>query len=361
MFEASSDFVQRKLFLLLDETVDMILRYLKFLFLAILLVALFWATFNYKLVAYGWAQFKGQWHIVYNARPLDEVLKDSQVSDSLKLKIQFIEKVSRYAQDSLGLKKSKNYTTLYDQHNKPLLWVLTASEKFQLKSYEWHFPVLGDVSYKGYFDYSIGVAEDSIMKTKGFDTDYGEVSAWSTLGWFKDPILSNMLKRSEGQLAELIIHEMTHATVYVKSNVDFNENLASMIGEEGAIRFLTSTYGKDSDQLKEYIYRKEDYDRFAQHMIRAHHALDSLYKEIASQPDSIKAIKKDEMIASIVESLDTVNFHHANRYSGLFEQRKPNNAYFLNYIRYDSQKDKMKTDLFQLYGGNILRYLNSFK
>ncbi|MBL0103452.1 MAG: aminopeptidase [Bacteroidetes bacterium] len=85
----------------------MILRYLKFLFLAILLVALFWATFNYKLVAYGWAQFKGQWHIVYNARPLDEVLKDSQVSDSLKLKIQFIEKVSRYAQDSLGLKNRR--------------------------------------------------------------------------------------------------------------------------------------------------------------------------------------------------------------------------------------------------------------
>jgi hypothetical protein len=95
-------------------------------------------------------------------------------------------------------------------------------------------------------------------------------------------------------------------------------------------------------------------------MIHAHHALDSLYKSMDSQPEPTKAAKKHEMIAAIVSSIDTINFHYAGRYSGLFAHKEPNNAYFLNYIRYDSQKEKLKGDLLHQYDGNILRYLSSF-
>ena len=208
---------------------------------------------------------------------MKEVLDDKAVPDSVKQKIQFIETVKRFAIDSIGLKPSENYTTFYDQDNKPLLWVLTVSEPFKLKAYEWKFPLLGSVSYKGFFDYDNAKEEELSMKSQGYDTDLGEVSAWSTLGWFHDPILSNMIYRSKGQIAELIIHELTHSTIYLKSNVNLNENLASVCGEQGAIRFLKSVYGEKSDELTDYLNRKEDYDRFSRQMLIGTHLLDSLY------------------------------------------------------------------------------------
>jgi predicted aminopeptidase len=337
------------------------LKYILYILLVVCSCFLIWAAFNWSLVTYGWGQLKGQMHIIRNVRPLEEVLLDKDFPDSLKAKIRFIDVIAKYASDSLGLKRSENYTTLYDQKNKPILWVITASDRYKLNAYQWKFPVLGSVSYKGFFDYKKGAYEDSLLQLQGYDTDYGEVSAWSTLGWFKDPILSNMLKRSDGQLAELIIHEMTHATVYLKSNVDLNENLASMIGEEGAIRFLNSHFGKDSPQVKDYIYRKEDYDLFAKQMLLAHDKLDSLYKTFDNLPDEKKASLKSELISEIVLSLDTVSFHNKNRYASLFKERKPNNAYFMNFVRYDSQKEEMRKELNEKFSGDIEGYLEFVK
>lgn len=318
-----------------------------------------WGLFNLSLVTYGWDQLKGQMHIINNSRPLEEVLNDKEIPDSLKAKIRFIDVIAKYASDSLGLKRSENYTTLYDQKNKPILWVITASERYKLNAYQWKFPFLGNVSYKGFFDYSKGAYEDSLLQLQGYDTDYGEVSAWSTLGWFNDPILSNMLYRSDGQLAELIIHEMTHATVYLKSNVDLNENLASMIGEEGAIRFLNSHFGENSQQAKDYVNRKNDYDLFSAQMLLARTKLDSLYKTFDGLNTVTKDSLKSQMIESIVLSLDTVSFSNKKRYASLFEKRKPNNAYFMNFVRYDSQKEEMRKTLNEKYKGNIIQYLNS--
>ncbi len=335
------------------------LRYfLYFLFLALTCV-LIWGLFNFSLVTYGWNQLKGQMHIINNSRSLEEVLNDKEIPDSLKAKIRFIDVIAKYASDSLGLKRSENYTTLYDQKNKPILWVITASERYKLNAYQWKFPFLGIVSYKGFFDYRNGAYEDSLLQQEGYDTDYGEVSAWSTLGWFNDPILSNMLYRSDGQLAELIIHEMTHATVYLKSNVDLNENLASMIGEEGALRFLISHFGKDSKQVIDFVNRRSDYDLFSNKMLLARAKLDSLYKTFDGLNTLAKDSLKSQMIESIVLSLDTVSFYNKNRYASLFEKRKPNNAYFMNFVRYDSQKEEMRNELKSKFSGNIIKYLEA--
>ena len=334
-------------------------RYVFYTFILLLTLLLIWAIPNRSLVEYGWGQFKGQMHIIRAARPLENVLTDKTFPDSLKSKIHFIDVIAKFGSDSLRLKRSENYTTLYDQKNKPVLWVITASDKYKLNAYQWHFPFLGDVSYKGFFDYQKGAYEDSLLQLEGYDTDYGEVSAWSTLGWFTDPILSNMLYRSDGQLAELIIHEMTHATVYLKSNVDLNENLASMIGEEGAIRFLSSHFGKDSRQTKDYITRKNDYDLFSNHMLLAQAKLDSLYKTFNGLNSSVKDSLKKQMIEAIVASLDTIPFYNKKRYASLFEKRKPNNAYFMNFVRYDSQKEEMRKILNENYNGNISLYLKS--
>lgn len=325
------------------------------------IAGLCYATFNFKLSVYGLSQLKGQLTIVWNAQPVDEVLADPGFPDSLKQKLKLIGEIKRFAIDSLGLKPTRNYSTLYNQHDKPLLMNLTASEEFRLKAVTWDFPFLGSVSYKGFFNFSKGEKEAAQLKDRHYDVDYSPVSAWSTLGFFRDPVFSGMLKRNEGQLAELIIHEMTHGTIYLKSSVDFNENLASAIGETGAEKFLASKYGVDSRQLETYCNEQEDYNRYAKHLLGGTKLLDSLYVSIVNLPDAEKRVQKKELIQRIVNSLDTIPFHNTKYKTRFVNNELPNNAYFLSFVRYDSQKEEMKRELNEKYEGRIALYLNYLK
>ena len=327
---------------------------------AALILLFVYILLNFELVAYGIQQLKGQIAIVTSAKPIQEFLADPSFPDSLKKKLLLVSDIRQFAMDSLGLKETKNYTTLYDQHGKPLLMNLTAAERFKLVAYTWNFPILGTVSYKGFFDFKKGQEEADALKEKNYDVEYDPVSAWSTLGFFRDPIFSGMLKRNEGQLAELIIHEMTHATLYLKSSVDFNENLASAVGETGAEKFLRSKFGDHSTQLETYLNEQEDYNRFASHMLAGTKILDSLYLAIEKENDAVKLQLKNETIKKIVESLDTVTFHNM-KYKNRFQDEFPNNAYFMSFMRYDSQKDKMKMELNDSFGGNIRAYLQDLK
>ncbi len=331
------------------------------LFEFIFIAVIFYVTFNFSLVAYGIDQLRGQLSIVWNAKPIEEVLADPAFPDSLRAKLTLIEDIKRFAIDSLGLKPTKNYSTIYNQHGKPLLMNLTAAEKFRLKAYNWAFPLLGNVSYKGFFDFAKGESEATQLKKQNFDVEFSSVSAWSTLGWFRDPVFSGMLKRNEGQLAELIIHEMTHATIYLKSSVDFNENLASAIGETGAEKFLASKFGIQSSQLETYRNEQEDYNRYAKHLLGGTKILDSLYNSLENKTDAEKEKLKSETIREIISSLDTIAFHNVRYKTRFNNEELPNNAYFLSFVRYDSQKEEMKREMNGKFRGQISDYLNSLK
>lgn len=201
---------------------------LALLFMIVLLIIAYW-----DLIIYGIRQGKGQLNIVWNAKPVDEFLKDPDFPDSLKAKLTLINEVRKYAIDSLGLKDTKNYKTLYDQKGREIMWVVTACEPFRLKAKEWVFPVLGAVPYKGFFNEQRAIDLKKELEQQGWDVSIRNPGGWSTLGWFTDPILSKMLERSVGDLANLIIHEMSHATIFVKDSIDFNENLATFIGDRG--------------------------------------------------------------------------------------------------------------------------------
>ena len=210
------------------------------LLLMVVMVAML--AMNLELVLYGMNQAQGQLKVILNARDINEVLEDENIDQQLKIKIILMQEIREFAIDSLGLNDSNNYTSLYDQKGEDILWNLSASEPFELKSHRWYFPILGSFSYKGFFDLEKAKQEREELKNAGLDTRIRSVSAWSTLGWFDDPILSKMLKRDEGYLADLVIHELTHSTIFVRDSITLNENLASFIGEQGARRFLKSKY-----------------------------------------------------------------------------------------------------------------------
>lgn len=320
--------------------------------IAVLVVA------NWELVSYAGRQAYGQLNIIWNAEPVEDLLADRDFPDSLKVKLRLIEDVRRYAIDSLGLKDTKNYKTLYDQKGKEIMWVVTASEPFRLKPKEWHFPVLGSVPYKGFFNEARAMQLKDELEREGWDVNVRNPGGWSTLGWFTDPILSKMLERSEGDLASLIIHEMAHATIFVKDSVDFNENLASFIGDRGAEKFLIARYGPGSEQYRKFVEEDKDYVKYADHVLRGTEKLDSLYNTMREDdPLPQKQVQKQLMIQRIVESMDTLTLSSARKPSLRFKKGLPNNAYFMSFIHYQSGQGELWKEWQEKFNGDLKAYI----
>jgi predicted aminopeptidase len=336
------------------------------LVIVVMLVAL--AIWQRELVSYGWMQARGQLHILWNTQPVDDILADPAYPDSLKKKIELIREIKRFSVDSLGLEPSGSYESFYDQHGKPILWVITACEPYQLIARKWHFPIIGTFSYKGFFEKDRADTLVAELKKEGLDTRIGEVSAWSTLGFLNDPILSSFLDRSEGSLAELIIHELTHGTLFIKNNLEYNENLADFVGEYGALRFLAWKYGTNAGQYKNYLATKAFYERYDEHILHGTRLLDSLYHSFKPEtPLVVKDSLKWKTIQQIVDSSDTLTDQQVRSAVRLVKKRRlsklnlPNNAYFIGYLTYRKQQNRFRQEFETRFGSNFRRYLTYLK
>ncbi len=329
----------------------------------VLLIAL--GIWQRELVSYGWMQARGQISILWNTEPVETVLKNPAVPDSVKRKIELIGEIKRFAIDSLKLDPSGSYSSYYEQRGNPILWVITAAPPYELKAREWSFPVIGTFSYKGFFEKDRADSAVAELKRDGFDTRVGEVSAWSTLGFLNDPILSSMTERDPGSLAELIIHELTHGTLFVKNSLEYNENLADFVGEYGALRFLAHRYGVGSIEYRNYLVSKAFYEEYDEHVLRGARKLDSLYRSF--KPTTSVIVKEElkwAMIGQIVESADTLTdgqgkpFKRKRRWSKL---NGPNNAYFVGYLTYRKQQNRFRQEFEQRFKGDFRRYLSHLK
>lgn len=342
------------------------LHVLKKLFHLLLLLFFFLLIIYADLVLYGLQQLKGQMNIIIHAKEVKGLLADSSFDKKYREKLLLIQQVRKFSVDSLGLKDSENYTSFYDQQGKPALWVLTACEPFALNPYTWKFPVVGKVSYKGFFKKEIGEKEEQQLLTKNFDTNLSPVTAWSTLGWFRDPILSGMIdRRNDGEIAELIIHELTHATVYVKNNVEYNENLATFIGEQGAMRFMNSCFANDLQKIIEYDNALHDGRLYSEAIVQSAKELDSLYKTFNSKIDSsVKKLLKEKMIDKIISGLKNIPLKNPDRYLKKFDPDKsgrfvPNNTYFMSYLRYHNMQPLFEYRLKYYFNGDLKKFISS--
>lgn len=331
---------------------------------ALILILLILGFYTRHWLVYGFNQLKGQLNIIYNAQPISEVIENPLTPDSVKAKLILIREIKKYAVDSLGLAETNNYETYYDQKGKPALWVLTAAPEFKMEPYKWKFPFLGSLSYKGFFQKQKGVDELQLLKKKGFDADLSTVSAWSTLGWFGDPVMSSMMRKNVGSLAELIIHEMTHTTLYVKGNVEFNENLATFIGEIGAEKFLTYKFKDDSNVLTNYINHRKDNRIFSEYVVTSVAKLDSLYKDVdfisLTYPDKLRL--KYQKIALIVLHISKLPLKNHQRFEwNLQDKRLPDNTWFLSYSDYHA----LQPEIYQVYydscNSSIRELINHYK
>ena len=329
---------------------------------AVLIIILFLAIIFHRTVYYGLIQARGQLGIIFNTIPVSDVLNNPGTPDSIKSKIREIAKVKEFAQNQLGLKAGKNYTTYYEQKTGNLMWVLTASEPFSLEAYEWHFPVIGKFSYKGFFDKKMAIAEEKKLKAEGYDTSIRTAGGWSTLGILRDPILSGMLDGDENEIADLIIHELTHGTIFIHDSVEFNENLATFIGNYGTLDFLKSQYGLGSPQYVDYDSLLSDRIKYNHYILHSCNLLDSLYLSFGSNMPVQEKIKKKEMIIrEIVDNMDTLKFSTGYYRGGFFSHELPNNTYFMSFLRYRALQSFFISQLKNNFGGNLPDYITFLK
>ena len=332
----------------------------KKIFLSLLTVLFILIIWQHELIFYVIKQGQGQLSVIENSVDLSKILEDDSFPDSVKNKIKIIQEARKFATHELGLKDTENYTTFFDQNGKTILWNVSASRPYSFDPKTWWFPVVGNVPYNGFFDKEKAIEVRAELVRKGWEVRVRPVGGWSTLGWFKDPILSSMLNRSEGQLAELIIHELTHGSVFVKGEIEFNENLASFIGEQGARQFLKKNYGLDSEPLVSYINSELDQKKFTKHILTGTKKLDSLYRLFPEEMQlDEKRVQKERLIKEICESVDTVNFSN-NRFDGIFSKNRPNNAYFMSFLRYYSAGDSLNQIWQNEYNSDLSLLIKDF-
>ncbi len=210
------------------------------------LVASCWACSPMYVMKAGLAEVR----ILRARRPITEVLTDSTTDADTRGKLTFVLEARRFAADELGVDVGDAYSMYTELDRDTLSLVLSAARKDALVPKTWWFPVVGRVPYKGYFDYEDARSDQAKLGRDGWDTYLRPTSAFSTLGWFNDPLLSTVLRDDDVGVVETVLHELAHTYLFVPGHVRFNESYADFVGYTGAAHFFCTRRGGGPNTVK---------------------------------------------------------------------------------------------------------------
>jgi predicted aminopeptidase len=198
----------------------------------------------------------GQLRLLRARRPIPAVLADPATPAAVRDVLALVPDVRRFAAQ-LGLAVDDEYRTYVSWPGDRVVTALVATEPREVDPAGFWFPLVGTVPYKGFFDEARAARAAASLVARGYDTCLVPVPAYSTLGWFDDPVVQPMLRGGRGPFVEMLLHELTHATVFVESDADFNESVATFVGEEGAVRFF-ATRGEPEAAARERARVRDD-------------------------------------------------------------------------------------------------------
>jgi predicted aminopeptidase len=277
------------------------------------------ATFD--TVDYYWQGAAGQIALLANAQPIPEVIGRSDASLAARLKR--IREIREYASRELGLPDNGSYTRYTDLGRPFVTWNVFATPELSLTPRQWCFPIAGCVNYRGYFRETQAMGESRRLKAAGDDVYVGGVPAYSTLGWFDDPVLSSFVSWPETEVARLIFHELAHQLIYVKGDSAFNESYATTVEEAGLARWLAARHDSKLTQLAARADHMRAVFRDLVSTTRA--KLAQAYASNASDDDKRRA--KHDILAAMKDAYEAAKHGEPglSGYDRWFAQQ-PNNA-----------------------------------
>jgi len=270
--------------------------------------------------------------ILWRREPIADLLQKPDITDDTQEKLKLVLAVREYARDVLEMNVGGSYSS-YSYVDRPdLSFILTAAPKTELTPYTWWFLIVGRVPYKGYFSKKDAEAAAAALRGDGYDTNIRSTAAFSTLGWFDDPLLSHLLRYDKITLADLVFHELFHNTLYIKGAGAFNESMANFVGGRAAIDFFRDKFGAGSAEHRRALEAWDEEMEFSAFIERLAAELTSLYGTERSVEEKLR--ERDKIFA---ESQDRWARRVADKSSHRFRDfsKQPlNNAVVVHYMLY---------------------------
>lgn len=238
---------------------------------------------------------RGQMSLMADAKPIDRWLADPGIKDDLKARLRRVQAIRQFAARELGLPDNGSYKSFAKLERPFVMWNVVATPELSLRPERWCFPVAGCVDYRGYYDQQEAKAFAGTLRSKGLDVRVSGVPAYSTLGWFNDPVLSTFIHYPEAELARLVFHELAHQVAYAPGDSQFNESFATAVEEAGVSRWLEA---QGDDALRTgYLAFQQRREDFLNLLNAYRQRLDDLYQ--SERPEADKRREKSVLLASM--------------------------------------------------------------
>ena len=290
-------------------------------------VGLFIASCQTSGPGYYYQAVRGHISVWNRQRPISEIINAPSTSDHLRERLKLVLELREFARTNLYLPPGKHYLRYANLGRPSVVWNVSAAPRFSLSAKSWWYPVAGAATYRGYFDKELAERYAQRQRRLGLDAHVGGVSAYSTLGWFHDPVLNTFLFDSESDLAELLFHELAHQRVFLPGDTEFNEAFATTVAQEGTRRWLLLR--RNSDALHAYDRQLDAERAFVSLVSKTRQALENLYTNLPprmdGQPKASKAAverSKQEILEALRSAFEQASSGNPNlaTYSGWFQQ-----------------------------------------
>ncbi|AUX46289.1 hypothetical protein SOCE26_077940 [Sorangium cellulosum] len=311
--------------------------------LALALISLLSACTQVRYVAQA---SLGQLSMAWRAEPLKDAASDARRPWRTRALLREVPHIKRFGERH-GLTPTGNYRTYVELDRPAAVWVVSACEPLRFRSKTWSFPIVGTVPYLGWFDLDDARAFAAPLKAAGWDVDVRPAGAYSTLGWLEDPVLSTMIDDGDealGELANVVLHESLHATLYLKGQTRLNESLANFVGNELAKVYLDERVGPSSVEKTSYLRGQERSEARVRALHAAYVELNRLYSSPA--PDAEKRAEKQAVLARLAAKIGA--------------RRPLNNAALVQFRVYNSGAPELSA-LLATCGGSWPRFLGALR
>ena len=278
------------------------LNKVKIVFRILICSATLWGC---QTVHYYSQAIEGQCRILFKRQPISVIMANSDSPQGLRERLEFILKIREFAENELQLPVNNHYLSYVDVRRPFVLWNVFAAPEFSLTPKTWCYPVAGCAAYRGYFAESDAEQYADSLSKQGYDVYVGGVTAYSTLGWFDDPVLSTFIRFSEARTAALIFHELAHQVLYVKDDTAFNESFATLVEQEG-LRRWQQTSGAERI-YSEYLRQHRRRNQFIQLIMHYRQKLELLYQ--TDLAPSEKRVKKTTIFSELRDEFNQLKTH----------------------------------------------------
>jgi predicted aminopeptidase len=296
--------------------------------------------------------------ILWRREPIADFILNPAVAQDTHEKLRLVLAVREYARDVLKLRVGGSYSS-YSYVDRPdLTYIVVAAPKTELRPYTWWFLIVGSVPYKGYFSKEEAQAEIERLKGEGYDTNLRTSAAFSTLGWFDDPLLSHLLRYDKVLLSEIVFHELFHNTLYLKGASAFNESSANFVGHRAAIDFFRDRFGEGSAEHRYALQLWDDEREFGAFIAEVAGTLTELYGRDISREEKLRL--REEVFARSKGEWDQRIADRPSHRFHRFSQQPLNNAILMHYVVYLKDLDLFES-LYEASGHSLARTIETVR